>query len=240
MINEELSELLASLPEKLQTIKSDVEITPEEQGAYIDYHNKIYLDKYPEEQVLKEGGSLFKRDFPLEEKKRICFCLAHFGTLESFKMLDKYLEKPDKELTAWAVLCIEECRMFLESELMDEDRAVVIGGAGGDGNRMRFYFIVTSPKERDFSQREKTTIEGGYAKIEKELDTKIEYIEFSHNYALISVLIPMDIAPEDFVMSGQKQCNKSYALLREHYYASNMKKPDEDVIQEYLETVKNQ
>ncbi len=239
MINEELSELLSSLPEKLQTIKSEVEITPEEQATYIDYHDKIDLDEYPEKNVLAECDNLFKKDYSVEEKKRICFCLAHFGTLESFKVLDKYLKKPDKELTAWVVLCTEECRMFLESELMDEDRAVVIGGAGGDGNRMRFYFIVSSPKERDFSQREKTTIEGGYAKIEKELDTKVEYIEFNHNYALISGLIPMDVAPEDFVMSGLKQCNKSYALLRKHYYASNMKKPDKNVIEEYLEQVKN-
>ncbi len=237
MIDEELSELLEALPDKLQTIKSEVEITPEEQQSYISYHNKINLDKYPEKQVSKESSNLFDKNFPLEGKKRILFCLAHFGSLESFKMLDKYLENPDKELMTWAVLCIEECRRFLEMELMGEDQMLVFGGAGGDGKRGRFYFIVTA--ENTITEDRQTFIQNTFEQTAKDHDSIIEYIEFKNNYGLISCLLSIEVAPDTLAMDGITDCNKGNDLLRVHYYVSNMKKPDEGVIEEYLKDFNN-
>jgi hypothetical protein len=44
----------------------------------------------------------------IEEKKKILMLLAHLGVYESYQILKKYNNKPDKELFFWAKMALDE------------------------------------------------------------------------------------------------------------------------------------
>ncbi len=231
----QLKEYFESLPEKLSVIKSKIEIPPETHSEYISYHDKIDRGDYEYKKVIKESKKLFQKNTLQDKKKEVLFLLAHYGTLESFKIINKFLASDDKTLKPWALISLEECRMFLESDIMDEGKGIVIGGVGGDGKRLRCYFVLRSIKKADFFDSDRKIIRAGFKETSKKLDCKIEKIEFQNNSALISVLVPIDIAVSELIETGTDTCNNGKEILDSYYFVTNVKKPSKEDIVEFLE-----
>ena len=55
-----------------------------------------------------------------KDKKQILSLLAVSKQIKAYRILEKYLQAPDKELTDWAYMALMESRMTLESDLTDE------------------------------------------------------------------------------------------------------------------------
>lgn len=230
----QLKEYLESLPENLSTIRSKIEIPPEVHSEYISYHDKIDRGDYEYKKIIEESKGLFRKNVSLDRKKEILFLLAHYGTLESFKIINNFLDGGEKDLKPWALISLEECRMFLECDIMDEDKGIIIGGVGGDGKRLRCYFVLRSVKKADFSDSERKIIKDGLKKTSKNLDCKIEKIEFQNNSALITVLVPIDIAISELIETGIEICNSKKEILDSYYFVTNVKKPSGEDITEFL------
>ncbi len=81
--------------------------------AYIDYHRVVESSFINIKKTLHESRLLFSSQAHLEEKRRILFLLAHIGSQEAYAVLQRYLEEPDAELEAWAVLALQECEQFM-------------------------------------------------------------------------------------------------------------------------------
>lgn len=230
----QLKKYLESLLEKISIIKSKIEIPPETHSEYISYHNKIDRGDHEYKKVIKESKELFLKDTLHDKKKESLFLLAHYGTLESFKIITKFLDVGEKDLKPWALISLEECRMFLESDIMDEGKGIVIGDAGRDGKRLRCYFVVRSSKKANFSDSERKIIRDGFKKTSKELDCKIKEIEFQNNFALITTLVSIDIAVSRLIEQGIEICNSKKEILDSYYFVTNVKKPSKEEITEFL------
>ncbi|MBU2213846.1 hypothetical protein KKC44_05730 [Patescibacteria group bacterium] len=110
-------------------LENGAAISLQEHIAYINYHNTITPKEYSEEyhvKAFKESKQLFRRMTSIDQKRKILFLLAHMGTLEAMTTLEKYLLTPDESLRNWAILCTEECKMFLEQAELGEKRPFVI------------------------------------------------------------------------------------------------------------------
>lgn len=89
----------------------------EETKAYIEYHKKIKTmwtkpEAYAFINALSDSGADF------EKKREALVSLAHMAKPEVFDALKKYNQNPDEELKTWSRLAMEECRGFLEAEIM--------------------------------------------------------------------------------------------------------------------------
>ena len=235
----DITEMFSELPEKISVIKSKHPILMEQQMEYMNFHSQVDTENLSEKDLLKESKKLFDKKVSLPKKKIILFQLAHLGTLASYQTLGKYLERTEKEKTekdliSWTILCSEECRMFLESDLLEEDRALLMSGAGGDGEKMRFYFIISTEDIAPLTTKQKQKIKIEFENVADESNSKIEKIEFGKNYALITTLISSEFAPADFVEGGIEYCSELKSFLRFHYYCGNMEKPNQKVIEKYL------
>ncbi len=62
------------------------------QKEYQDLSDSIGFDNVNYEEVLTEADRLFVQGTPIEAKKRILILLAHLGTMESSKILERYLK----------------------------------------------------------------------------------------------------------------------------------------------------
>jgi hypothetical protein len=163
--------------------------------------------------------------------------LAHLGTAESCRTLEKYLKISERNLRDWALLSLKECRTFLESVLLQEEGGFISTGLGGKDNKLKYYFIVSSKDSLPFSETHRNTLKRGFETISDKYKSGIEEINFEATYAMIGILIPMDVSVGEVIEEGISECNKMSEFLFPHYYVINVKKPTPGEISKYLEEI---
>jgi len=245
------------------------------QEEYFRFSGAINFDNLDYEEVLTESDKLFDKHTPIELKKRILILLAHLGTAESCRIIEKYLRATSKnvipakagiqnlltsldsrrcesdkwaiirdplkisegDLRDWALLSLKECRTFLESVLLKEEEGFISTGLGGEDNKLRYYFIVSSKDGLPFSETHKDNLRRGFEAVSLKYKSEFEEINFEAAYAIIGILIPMDAAVGDVIEEGISECNKMGGFLFPDYYVTNVKKPAPEEISKYLEEI---
>jgi hypothetical protein len=215
-------------------------IDPSVQKEYQDLSDSIDFDSVDFEEVLTEAEELFAADTPIESKKRILILLAHLGTMESSKIIEKYLKVSEESLKDWVVLSLKECRIFLESVFLNEEEGFISTGLGGRGNKLRYYFIVSTREDRTLTRSERETLEEGFTGMSDEYGTEIEEINVGTNYTMIRILVPMDVAVGEVIEEGIRRSNRMGEILFVDYYVTNVKKPTKEEISKYLSDIRRE
>ncbi|HWW42900.1 reverse transcriptase/maturase family protein [Pedobacter sp.] len=155
--------------------KSKKPLSLDIQREYIRYHNIVDSHELPEDVLLIQSERLFLKKTGSDKKKKLLYMLAHSGTKQAYKLLLKYLKKPDKQLQKWVELCLQECAAHLGGELLDQEETfMVMSGAGGDGQRLRYYFIFSSAKSQRLTAAQKMVIKKSSKVTDKNLKGKTE------------------------------------------------------------------
>jgi hypothetical protein len=135
------------------------------QEEYFTFSETMDFDNVDYEKVLTESDKIFYKHTPIELKKRILVLLAHRGTPESCRTIEKYVKISERNLRDWALLSLKECRAFLESVLLQEEGGFISTGLGGKDNKLRYYFIVSSKEGLPFSEINRSTLRRGFETI---------------------------------------------------------------------------
>src|SRR4030042_1819260 len=207
------------------------------QEEYFRFSETIDFDNVDYKEVLTESDKLFDEHTSIELKKRILILLAHLGTPESCKILEKYLRISERNLRDWALLSLKECRTFLESVLLQEEGGFISTGLGGKDNKLRYYFIVSSKDGLPFSETHRNTLKRGFEKISHKYKSEIEESNFEATYGMVGILIPMDVAVGEVIEGGISECNKTNEFFFPDYYVTNVKKPTPEEISMYLDEI---
>jgi hypothetical protein len=209
------------------------------QKAYFSFSGTIDFDNVDYKEILTGSDKLFYKDTPVESKKKLLILLAHRGTPEAYRIIEKFVKSPEAELRDWALLSLKECRMFLESILLEEEGGLISTGLGGKGSKLRYYFIVGSKDVLPFSDNRKSILRRGFETISHKYKAQIEEFTFEGNYAMIRILIPISIAVGDIIEGGISKCNQMGEFLSLDYYVTNVGKPTHEEISTYLEQIKH-
>ncbi len=231
-VDEEIRDILQSIPERLTAAEG---VASSVQHEYLEYTDGLDFDQYSEEDISAKSQSLFSSSTPLAEKKETLAILAHRGTVESYRTIERYLEAAEQELEDWSMLALQECRMFLESFLLDESVGVVMTGLGGEGPRLRFFFVIQSRNDASFTSAQKVTIELVFSYICSRFDSILEEIRVHQDYATMRVLVPLGVAVGELVEGGIGECNTFGDFLDVNYYVTNDRIPTETEILHYLQ-----
>jgi hypothetical protein len=213
-------------------------IDPSLQKEYHDLSDSIDFDNVNYGEVLAETDQLFVAGTPIEAKKRMLILLAHLGTMESVKVLEKYLKVAEEDLKDWVVLSLKECRMFVENVFLNDTGGFISTGLGGKGNRLRYYFIVSTKEGRTLTGAGKETLQEAFKGSSGEYGSEIEEITIGNNYVMVGILIPMDVAVGEVIEEGIRQCNRTEEFLLSDYYVTNVNKPTEEEISRYLKDIR--
>jgi hypothetical protein len=213
-------------------------IDPAVQKEYQDLSDSIDFGKVNYVEILAEADKLFVRSVAIEEKKRTLILLAHLRTIESAKILEKYLKNSEGILKDWAALSLKECRMFVENVFLSDGGGFISTGLGGKGNKLRYYFIVSKRQGRPLTGVQEEAVQEAFKASSDEYRSEIEGITSGSNYVMIGILIPMDIAVGVVIEEGIRRCNRTEEFLLNEYYVTNVKKPTEEEISRYLKDIR--
>lgn len=110
---------------------------------------------------------------------------------------------------------------------------------GGKGHRLRNYVVISAKKNKTFSEWQKQIVKDIFNETCQKFDSKIEKITFNETYALIKMLVSVDVAIGEVIDKGILACNKEGQFLRFHYFAINTKRPDKKDIEKYLQEIES-
>ena len=237
--DESIRAFLDSLPDIPEVLEEGIDIQTQEE--YLDYSHSFDRGELGEEETVMLGRILLNPDTVMEGKKKGLVLLAHLGSITAFRQIEKYYQHPDtdKELKQWAALALQECRMFVESNLTDQAFGYVVTGLGGNKDKLRYYFLVLPISEKPFTELQKETVEEKFNLTGRNLECVVEDVDMAGQFIGLTALVPMDVAVGTFIETGIKKCNQLGEFVFEHYYVTNTSVPNEREINEIIEYVRN-
>ena len=230
--DDQIRDILDDIPERL--ILAERGIDSSVQQEYLEYTKALDFAQYSEEDISARSHSLFSPSISPEDKKETLAVLAHRGTLEAYRTIERFLKAEEQALESWGVLALQECRMFLESSLSDRNVGILMTGLGGVNNRLRYFLIIRSRSDAVLTGAQKETIEQGFSYICSKFDSILEEIQIHQYYTSMKVLIPMDVAVAEIIEGGIAECNTFGYFLDKNYYVTNVRIPTETEIFDYL------
>jgi hypothetical protein len=209
--------------------------------THIDYIQSTHsheFREYSDEEVAELGKILLSTDTSDAHRKQCLGILAHLGTVTACQILSDYeAVAVGEEMKIWAELAKQECRMFLEMDLTDESQAVISSGLGVDANRIRFFYLVLPLPGQKFHEGQEIVVRIAFEEVAKNFGCDVEEVVFNAEHIGITALVPMDVAPGDFVLAAIGECNLHEEMVLEYYYSTNVRIPVEEEVKEIISII---
>lgn len=117
------------------------------------------------------------------------------------------------------------------------DETYITTGLGGEGHRLRNYVVISTLNNNPLTKQQRDIIRKQFSEVSKKHDSRIEETKFSKNYALIKILVSVEVALQDVIDEGMNSCDAVEKFLRFHFYCTNVQKPTKKVIKDYLHEI---
>ncbi len=172
--------------------------------------------------------------FSIEDQKELLSHLGRSGSIESYRSLERFMDKVEgEEMTKWAVIALQHCRVHLENDLLDEPIGFIATGLGGKGSKIRFYAVLFS--KEPLRPAMISEIEASFRENAPDFNIDIEEVETLENCILVRMLCPLNMQLSEIVDVSIED----YPFIEEDYIATNMAKPTLKLIEEWKEKKNN-
>ncbi len=225
---------IQSLPDNFSILEEAIDV--DIQQEYFDFGKTV--SKLNENEQVSDIELLLEND-DLKTQRTNLIRLAKSERAEAYKAIARYREHaPNKKLKAWATLAMQECRMVLESELLDENFPVFIStGLGGKGKSIRFFMVILLKDLTGvYTQIQKKLVRTELEFQLKENDGELESIRFVGCYAICSFLYPLRSQLQPLISNVMNECNQYGNFLREELIITNVRKLPLNEIREFVKT----
>ncbi|MDR3245407.1 MAG: hypothetical protein LBT50_03130 [Prevotellaceae bacterium] len=229
----EIMEFLSKLNCKFKVVED--KINPKIQAEYFKYSNSFSRDELSADEAQKLTDCLYNLSIAESEKKKALTLLSHLGTVVAYRQIEKYHNDcQSEELKQWSALALQECGMFLENSLLDENISLITSGLGGLQDKLRFYYLILPLPDKLFTVAQQDIIEKELDFAATEFNCIVETVDLSDEYVGLTALIPMTVAIAKFVNTAIEKCNELGGFVLEGYFATNQEIPDENKIKHII------
>lgn len=187
-----------------------------------------------EHEIILEKDLIFDDSISVDQKKILLVQLASVNNVEAYRTIEEYLKKPNIKLFEWAYLALQESRMLLESNLLEENKVLITTGLGGKGNKLRYFIVFFTGDGSSFTSLQQEIINNELNYAFKSIGAEVEDIIFEDNFALVLSIVPMHIPVQRLFNSIISECNEFGEFLFNDYIITNLKVLSLDEIREFL------
>lgn len=223
---EQYENIYDKIQELLGGISGNVSILEEQIDAdvQLEYYNYTQNIKNPadREEVLKNMHTLFHQDLTLEAKKNLIVQMAGIDSIEAYRTLEKYYEN-QTQLKDWAMLAMQECRLLIESKLLDKNQILISTGLGGKGMKLRYFSVLLSANDEPYNSFHKKIITGELNYMMRRKHGELEKIRFSKELCCITSMIPLPVSVQGFFDDLIQECNNYGNFINKDYIITNVK-----------------
>lgn len=221
----DLKHLLSESGDKLNILEEEIDLSVQKEYFLLVErlvkHNPNF--KKLSARFVEELNELFDESVDLEKKKEMLVVLSTLNDISVYRSIESFY-KTDSPLKKWAVIALQQSRMLIQSNLLDDPGIFISTGLGGHGRLLR-YFCVFLNKERntlrDFQQNiVRTETEQALKKVKGE----IEQVEFREGYNTLLLLLPLNTDLKALFGEIVDECNTYGHFLHNNIIVTNVKK----------------
>lgn len=236
-IEDHLRDLLSNLSANIRIMEHQIDIHT--QHAYFKQSSKTKIGKKTEKKTIADAKKILILEADEKAAKKLIPLLAQFGSIETLRVLEKFRDiSLNHDLKNWTTMAIEECKMAVESDLLDENQIFISSGLGGRGNKLRYFCVVVAQKE-NFTEYQHKIILSEFETACKYRQAELEKVDLHANYASLTLLAPINIAVADVLDQGIAYCNELGNFVLNHYLVTNVGIPPVTMIETYVEQMQN-
>ena len=229
---EKIREILGGTPGNLKILEQKIDM--DLQMEYYECSMKVREER-SDAWILEHMQHLSEPAYSVEVKKEILARLATTGKVESFRILESFLKEGDLSLRHWTLLSLNECRMQLESKIMDENQVYISTGLGGKDEKLRYFVVLISRSKMDLTATQHMVIKNEFEFILKKFNAELEEINFSGYLATLLLLLPMNYSLKTVFKEAINECNLYGDFLNEDFIVTNVKTLSFQEIEDFLE-----
>ncbi|MEN8203341.1 MAG: hypothetical protein ABFS28_12155 [Bacteroidota bacterium] len=233
---EKIQEILGANPGNLKILEQQIDM--DLQVEYYESSRRLKEDR-DETWAMEHMQYLGEPGYSTEVKKEILARLATTGKVESFRAIETFLKEGELSLQKWALLSLNECRMQLESKIMDENQVYISTGLGGRDEKLRYFVVLISRSRMDLTPTHQMVIKNEFEYILKKFDAELEEVNFSGYLATILLLMPMSFSLKAVFQEAINECNLYGDFLNDDFIVTNVKTLSFQEIQDFLERKKD-
>ncbi len=210
-----------------ETIDSDIQV------EYFECSRKIKRNR-SEEEILRDKDDLFDLEMPLDKKKHTLIELASISNIEAYRAIEKYSKQPNIKLYHWACLALQQSRLHLESDLLDESKVLITSALGGKGFKLRYFIVLFTPYGKSLDPIQQLIINKEVNYAFSQYMAELEDAVFEGEFASLLCLIPINIPVQQLFKSIIRECNQLGNFLYNDFIVTNVKALSDKEIREML------
>jgi hypothetical protein len=230
-IYDKIRELLGNNSANFNILEEKIDIDLQMQYFEVSKYVKESLDQ---EKVLKNKEDIFDLTLPEKVRMNRFAELASIENVEAYRTIEKYIRSSPSVLKEWAVLALQESRMFLESRLLDENQVFISTGLGGKGTKLRYFVVMLLKEGKEFSELNRKIVRNEVGMVLQKYKGEIEKISFTGNYATLMVIMPLQVPIKEIFKESVKECNLYGNFLKPNFIVTNVKELSKIEIDEFL------
>jgi len=219
--------LLGDENANLSILEHNVDI--QTQVEYFDFSKSLEKVTSPDE-VITEEAKLYDEEVAIADKKMLLSNLATINKAEAFRIIQKFLQNAPDNLKDWSVMALQESRMLLESELLDEQQVYISTGLGGKEGKLRYFVVIFSASNDSLSAKHKEVVESEFKFALKAHSCDMEEIVFFEQYFSLTVLMPINVTLKEPFAQAIAECNSLENFIKPEFLMTNVKKLTGDEI----------
>ncbi len=239
---EQYENIYDKIQELLGGISGNVSILEEQIDAdvQLEYYNytQNLKDLSDPEEILKNCDSIFQHDIALEAKKHMIVQLAGIDRIEAYRTLERYYSEKHNQLKDWAMLAMQECRLLIESKLLDKSQVLISTGLGGKGMKLRYFSVLLSATSEPYNAFQKKIITGELNYLLRRKHGELEKMRFSKELCFITSMIPLPVSVQGLFDDLIQECNNYGNFVNRDYIITNVKVLPAREVRELIERTK--
>jgi hypothetical protein len=195
---EELSDFLSQMPDRFIVAEEELDVAVYEE--YERYAERLPTG-LPQVDVVEMRQTVFGPTTPLEAKREMLVRLALCGTVDAYRAIERYVKNPAPDLEQWSKVALHECRMRLESELLEEPVGIVSTALGGVQHRLR-YLVAVGLSCGPLNDGQRHRAESAWRTTCGQHDSILEHASFHPTHVLFTLLVSMKTAVGTVIDAG--------------------------------------
>lgn len=149
--------------------------------------------------------------------------LASIDDPKAYRILEEYTKDKSNRQHDWAMMALQESKMLIEGNLLNERQVFVSTGLGGKGKLLRYFVALIGNDIEEFAPYQQHIIQSEFETALKNNRSDLENIQFQGKYAALTVLIPLDVPCHQTLLSAVDECNMYGNFLRSDFLITNVK-----------------
>jgi len=229
---DKIKELFGTVPGSFNIMEDTIDV--DLQMEYFEFSKKM-AGEFEEKWAMERLDSLDDPNVTPHEKRQLLARLATVEDVLAYRAIEKYMEHPDPELREWAILALQESRMHMESDLLEENQVFISTGLGGKGTKLRYFVVLIARNREMINETQQKFIRIEFPEALNRFNGEVEEFEFSGYLAAVTLLLPIQHPVKQAFNAAIETCNQYGDFLRENFIVTNVRRLSFEEIVNFIE-----